>query len=27
MLNKIPKFIKTLFLRNKKIKLLKEKNN
>lgn len=27
MLNKIPKFIKTLFLRNKKIKLLKEKND
>ena len=27
MLNKIPKFIKTLFLGNKKVKLLKEKNN
>ena len=27
MLNKIPKFIKMLFLRNKKVKLLKEKNN
>ena len=27
MLNKIPKFIKTLFLRNKKVKLLNEKND
>ncbi len=27
MLDKIPKFIKMLFLRNKKVKLLKEKNN
>ena len=27
MLNKIPKFIKTLFLGNKKVKLLKEKND
>ena len=27
MLNRIPKFIKMIFLRNKKVKLLKEKNN
>ena len=27
MLNRIPKFIKMLFLRNKKVKLLKENNN
>ena len=27
MLNRIPKFIRMLFLRNKKVKLLEEKNN